>query len=646
MIKRSKSYLEGNKQVKVTVTNLRLFSLKNNLQERKMSNHTIRYRLILWVCMIFLVARLSPAQAPPSVAGSSEQDTLLPSSLPEDTLRQALETLKRYYQDDRFWRYDQKNLRHSIGDLIRYFESPPIDTTVSYLNKYPFPSLLDTSIYRIREDSLILKIHKLTVLDTILLPEKSYDSLFFGADTSALLFTDSLFSTLPDSLLRRIPEDVPLFIIRQDTLLKMAKYPPPPVLEESPLIYVTYGGDTTVIPVTDMDYLIASDSLKQAVNRLLLKTQEDSTRLCFNNLSNNSICVWLKNNNRDFHRFWLKNEYNDSIGIWIQNIARNEVRLTVDNNVFFHRIDKYKKKETFLIPENEEAGTTLHAVKPVVIKVRPWKFGGIGSINLTEGIISNWAEGGENSISTLVLLNSFANYKKNKHQWNNTFRFKYGLLKSGKSKGLRKNEDSWEIDSRYGLKASKKWYYSAAFNLKSQIANGFKYPNDSVVISKFFAPGYLHLSIGMDFRPNKKISVLVSPLTWKSTFVLDTVTVDQTRFGLTASQRARNDIGAYIKTYVRYDFSKTMYMTHRINLFSQYNRNPQNIDVDWEMAFIIKLGPFFNINLYTHMIYDDNIKLPVYDSEGKPVLGPDGKQKRSPGLQFKQYLNIGFRYKF
>jgi hypothetical protein len=595
--------------------------------------------------IFFLGGSRAAGQAHPADTITGQKDTLTTASTPTDTIRQALETLKRYYNNEQFWHYDQMNLRQSIGNLIRYFETPPLDSTVSYLKKYPFPSLLDTSIYRIREDSLI-KIHHFVILDTLSLPGRISDSVLFGADHAALIFSDSLFSVISDTLLQNIPDSIPLFVIRQDTLFRIGKNPPPPVMEESPLIYITYRGDTAVIPVTDMDFLIASDSLQQAVNRLLLKTEEDSTRLCFSNLSQNSICVWLKNKDKSYHRFWLKNEYNDSIGIWIQNIARNEVRLTVDNNIFFHRIDKYKKKETFLVPENQEPGTSLHAVKPVVIKIRPWKFGGIGSINLTEGIISNWARGGENSISTLWILNTFANYKKNNHQWNNTFRFKYGLLKSGKEKGIRKNEDSWEIDSRYGLKASKKWYYSAAFNLKSQIANGYKYPNDSVVISKFFAPGYLHLSLGMDYRPNKKVSVLVSPLTWKSTFVLDTARIDQTRYGLKTDQRVRNDIGAYIKTFIRYDFSKTMYMTHRINLFSQYNRNPQNIDVDWEMSFIIKLGPFFNINIYTHMIYDDDVKLPVYNSEGEPVLGPDGKQKRSPGLQFKQYLNIGFRYKF
>ncbi len=608
-----------------------------------MKKSKVRYMVTLMISVIFFGMQIASAQNAPAPTGKSGQDTLLPVS---DTIRQALETLKRYYSNDQFWRYDQKNLRRSLGDLIRYFESPPIDSTVSFLSKYPFPSLLDTSIYRIREDSLMKKNKELIISDTTIVSGMRPDSLLFGADTSAIWLSGPLYHRLPDSLLQRIPAGVPLYLIRQDTLFRMEKSPPLPLLEESPLIYIAYRGDTTVIPVTDMDYLIAGDSLKQAVSRLLQKTQEDSTRICFQNLGNNTICLWLKNNNKDFHRFWLKNEYKDSIGIWIQNLARNEVRLTVDNNVFFHRIDKYKKKETFLIPENKLTGTSLHAVKPVVIKVNPWKLGGLGSVNLTEGVISNWAEGGENSVSMLLLLNSFANYNKKKHHWNNTFRMKYGLLKSGKSKGLRKNEDSWEIDSRYGLKASKRWYYSAAFNLKSQFANGYKYPNDSVPISKLFAPGYLHISLGMDYRPNKKISVLVSPLTWKSSFVLDTASIDPTRYGVQSGKRARNDVGAYVKTFIRYDFSKTMYMTHRINLFSQYNRNPQNIDVDWEMAFIVKLGPFFNINLYTHMIYDDDIKLPVYDSEGEPVLGPDGKQKRSPGLQFKQYLNIGFRYKF
>jgi len=608
-----------------------------------MESNNIRSSVFLMILVVLLGIQASSAGQTPGTTQRAQQDTLLP---PADTIRQALETLKRYYGNDRFWRYDQKNLRKSLGDLIRYFESPPIDSTVSFLSKYPFPSLLDTSVYRIREDSIIKKNMKLVVRDTIVVPGMSADSIWFGTDTSAIYLSDSLFALLPDSLLQRIPVGVPLYIVRQDTLLEMVKKPPLPLLEESPLIYITYRGDTTVIPVTDMDYLIAGDSLKQAVNRLLLKRQEDSTRICFENLDNNTICIWLKNNNKDYHRFWLKNEYHDSIGLWIQNLARNQIRLTVDNNVFFHRIDKYKKKETFLIPENKLSGTGLRAVKPVVIKVNPWKLGGLGSINLTEGVISNWAEGGENSISMLMLINTFANYNKNKHQWNNTFRAKYGLLKSGKSKGLRKNEDSWEISSRYGLKASKQWYYSAAFNLNSQFANGYNYPNDSVPISKFFAPGYLHLSLGMDYQPSKKISILFSPLTWKSIFVLDSAHIDATRYGVKEGEKARNDIGAYIRANVRYDFSKTMYMINRLNLFSQYNRNPQNIDVDWEMVFVIKLGPFFNINLYTHMIYDDDIKLPVYDSEGEPVLGPDGKQKRSPGLQFKQYLNIGFRYKF
>ncbi len=592
---------------------------------------TLSWRTVMFTIVLLLVS-CSPLKA------QSSESKALP-----DSITQALKVLKQFYSNDRFWRYDQQHLRESLGNLIHYFEAPPIDTTISFLKGFPYPSLLDTTIYRYRGDTLTVRGRQPLILDTLV---HGNDSLLLaGADSSGLFLRDSLFAALPDTLFRIHYADRPFYVLRGDSLFRMIFHSYHPILEESPYIYIRYRGDTTLVPVTDMDYLIASDSLQQAIMRLLQKTEEDSTRLCFTNLGGNTTCFWLKKNGNRFHRFWLKNEYHDSIGIWIQDLDRNTVRITVDNNVFFHRIDKYKKKETFLIP-TEPAGTKLHAVKPVVIKKNPWQIGGIGSINLTEGIISNWAEGGENSISTLWLLNTYANYKSRKHQWNNTFRFKYGLLKSGKNKGIRKNEDSWEIDSRYGLRASKQWFYSAAFNLRSQIANGYKYPNDSVVISKFMAPGYLHLSLGMDYRPNKKISVLVSPLTWKSSFVLDTARIDQTRFGLKADQRVRNDLGAYIKTYIRYDFSKTMYMTHRINLFSQYNRNPQNIDIDWEMSFIIKLGPFFNINIYTHMIYDDDVKLPVYDSEGNPVLGPDGKQKRSPGLQFKQYLNIGFRYKF
>ena len=570
----------------------------------------------------------------------TKQDTSGMKVTPADSLAAALRILEKYYKNDRFWRYDQAHLREAIGNLMHYLKAPPIDSTIAYLKNYPFPSLLDTSIYKLTDDTLTTGL-VFPIRDTIVSGNNtSLRHIYFGIDTSLVYLSGILLRNLPDSIMPWLNKQEKVLISRPygDTLILMAKNKKKgSALQESPWIVILYKGDTARIPVSDMDYLIANDSLRQTIRLLLKKAEQDSTHICFTNLSNDKICMWLKNGALDYHRFWLKNEYHDSIGIWLEDLSKNNVRVTVDANVFFRRIDKYKKKETFLIPNEGGRNAGLHAVKPIVIKVKPWKIGGKGSINLSEGIVSNWAKGGESSVATLWLLNSFANYNKKNHQWNNLFRLKYGLLQSG-AKGIRKNEDSWEIDSKYGLKASKKWYYSAALNIKSQFFRGYNYPNDSVVVSKVMAPGYIYSSLGMDFRPNKKISVLMSPLTLKSTMVLDTSLIDPTRYGVDKDKKVRNDMGAYIKTYFRYDFTRDMYLTSRLNMFYQYTNLPKGFNFDWELNYALKLGPFFNINIYTHMLYD-NTQFPVYDEAGNKV----GTTRK---LQFKQMLNIGFVYRF
>ncbi|HHJ09715.1 MAG TPA: DUF3078 domain-containing protein [Bacteroidetes bacterium] len=578
-----------------------------------------------------------PAQAPEY--RTTNQDSLVTDTITqEDSLKAAIEVLKRYYNNQQFWRYDQKNLRKAIGNLINYLEAPPIDSTITYLKNYPFPSLLDTSIYKLTNDTLTSR-KVFPIKDTIVSPQDSLvQNIIFGVDTSGVFLSDSLLRILPDNISPWLSAQQKVMIIRGrgDTLIVMSKGKRKTnILQESPWLVIIYRGDTARIPVTDMDYLIANDSLRQTVKTLLQKAENDSTQICFTNLSNKKTCIWLKNNPGDFYRFWLINEYHDSLGLWLQNLSKKNVQLTVDNNVFFHRIDKYKKKSTFRIPLDDKTNTNLHTVKPIVIKISPWKIGGTGSINLSEGVLFNWAKGGESSITTLWLLNSYANYKKGNNQWNNLFRVKYGLLQSGK-KRIRKNEDSWELDSKYGLKASKQWYYSAAINIKSQFFKGYHYPNDSVVVSKIMAPGYTHLSLGMDYKPNKKISVLMSPLTLKSTMVLDTFLIDPARYGLEKGKKFRNNMGAYIKSYLRYDFTKDMYLSSRLNIFFQYTHTAANFD--WELNYVLKLGPFFNINIYTHLLYD-NTQFPVYDESGNKI-------STTRKMQFKQLLNIGFIYRF
>ena len=60
---------------------------------------------------------------------------------------------------------------------------------------------------------------------------------------------------------------------------------------------------------------------------------------------------------------------------------------------------------------------------------KAWKKGGLLSVNLAQGSLSNWAAGGEDfSLAVNSLVSLYAFYKKDKQSWDNTFDFNLGYV--------------------------------------------------------------------------------------------------------------------------------------------------------------------------------------------------------------------------
>ena len=105
-----------------------------------------------------------------------------------------------------------------------------------------------------------------------------------------------------------------------------------------------------------------------------------------------------------------------------------------------------------------------------------WRRGGLIAINFTQVSLTNWAAGGQNSISGNGIINYFANYKRGKNVWDNNLDLGYGMLIQGNDKA-RKSDDKIDFSSKYGREAFSHWYYSALFNFRSQFTPGYNYPN-------------------------------------------------------------------------------------------------------------------------------------------------------------------------
>ena len=284
--------------------------------------------------------------------------------------------------------------------------------------------------------------------------------------------------------------------------------------------------------------------------------------------------------------------------------------------------------------------------------IKPWQFGGIISVNGQQVSLTNWAAGGNSSISLAGLINAYARYTKGKIVWDNNLQLGYGVIKQGSNKKWWKNDDKIQVTSKLGREAAKHWYYSALLDFRTQFADGYNYPNDSVYISRFMAPGYGLASIGMDYKPNDHFSAFISPVTGKFTFVNDDKLASAGAFGVQKDimdpsdttkfiqhhKTHREEFGAYFKMQYQTKVMENITFQTVLELFSNYFHNPQNVDVNWTTLTTFKVNKFISATLSTQLIYDDDIKVLRTTGDNKGTTGPD--------VQFKQVLGVGFSYKF
>ena len=275
-------------------------------------------------------------------------------------------------------------------------------------------------------------------------------------------------------------------------------------------------------------------------------------------------------------------------------------------------------------------------------------------MNLSEVAFVNWNSGGNNSVSALFYAGFDRNFEKDLTLWKNSASLRYGI-NAQEGREIRKTEDELRLSSSFGFRkdSTSNWYYSGKFSFNTQFSNGYKYPDTEVPISKLMAPGYTFLGAGTEYSdPVEDLTVYLSPITFKSTFVLDQRLANEGMFGVEPA--VTDELGNIIKEgekmrtefgfLVTSDFSKEVFenidLNNQLSLYSDYLNKFGNIDVDWQLAVNMKVNDFVKANLGTHIRYDDDVKF-------KEDTNGDGKLETSgPRVQLKQMLGVGVVYEF
>ncbi len=315
----------------------------------------------------------------------------------------------------------------------------------------------------------------------------------------------------------------------------------------------------------------------------------------------------------------------------------NTTHINTDSlsNIVLEKITP-KFKDTIIIKEDITPVVTQQQEIPLTpynlvgFEGQKWFLYGQNNLTFNQSSFSNWIAGGDSNVGFLAKVNYNLIYKYRKHYLENILLMGYGMVSTEKQHP-RKTEDYISIMSNYGYELGKNYYLSTGLQFRTQFMAGYNYgntpdPNYEDRISRFMAPGYLNLGIGVSFNPKPNFQVIFRPISGKFTFVLDPLLQKAGNLGLERDgQSIRAEIGALANVLYRIKIYNGITFDNNLNLFTSYTQNVQHVDVAYTGTLNIKFNKFISTIVSLDLVYDE-------DQIAK--------------LQRKQTLGVGLSYNF
>ena len=288
-----------------------------------------------------------------------------------------------------------------------------------------------------------------------------------------------------------------------------------------------------------------------------------------------------------------------------------------------------------LVDSLKRVTTEIHAGKPST----DWTFSGTTNVTFSQVGLMNWTAGGNSSISIIGLGMYKANFLRDNITWNNYLEIGYGLTKIGDLE-FRKSDDRIIVVSQAGIAAGKMMNHSLLLDFRTQCTDGRNYVGafDSVrgdypLTSTFLAPAFLTTALGMELKPASSISLLIAPLTGRTTIVANRQLSEEGAFNVTKGQVIKSFLGALINAHFNDQVMENVTVNSRLNVFSPFS-TPDLMVVNWENLITMKVNTFIKVTLSLDAFYDHNIIINRKDGT------------KGPATQLKNTFGIGFGYTF
>lgn len=252
-----------------------------------------------------------------------------------------------------------------------------------------------------------------------------------------------------------------------------------------------------------------------------------------------------------------------------------------------------------------------------------WKHSVVGGLTLGQVSFTDWAQGGENSLSYGLMVGGKSELNKERTNWSNSYKFAFGQTRLS-SQGLRKTDDEISLETLFRYKLQPEFGLYASATLQTQFANGYRYETDgtAIPISSFFDPAYLTQSIGVVYTPIPEIITRVGPALRE--------VVTSTYYGYaddpkTADiEKVRVQAGLESVTGVRWELMENVLFTMRLSIFMPFD-DPGRMVVRNDNGLAVKVGKAVTMMLTTQIWVDPDV---------------------SPRTQLKESIALGLSYNF
>lgn len=282
------------------------------------------------------------------------------------------------------------------------------------------------------------------------------------------------------------------------------------------------------------------------------------------------------------------------------------------------------------------AAEIVQELEVPVIKMRNWIHTIDGSLQFSQAYISeNWYQGGNNNLNILGNFTWNVALNQNAHPnllFDNTIQYKIGLSSAPQDtvRNYSISEDLLQINTKFGYKAIRNWYYSATMQFKTQIFNNYA-ANSNNLSASFLTPGELNLGVGMTYGTKSKngyasFDLSVSPLSYNLKICRENDRVDPTSMGVDAGKHVKGDIGSNIEAKLTWAITPSISWTSRIYTFTNYDY----VQGDWENTFNFSITKYLSTQFYLHLRFDDS-------TETTSDWG---------NWQMKEILSFGLNYRF